>query len=100
IWPFGCVLFEMLTGRRCFDPGDSVSDAIAAILKNDPDWTVLPPDVPQGVRRLLARCLEKDPKKRLRDIGEARIAIDESGGDAAAGMSAPISQAAAPKPWA
>ena len=75
IWAFGCVLYEMLTGRLTF-PGDTVSDTIAGILEHEPDWSALPETTPASVRRLLLRCLAKDPKQRLRDIGEVRIAID------------------------
>ncbi len=66
IWAFGVVLFEMLTGQRLFD-GETVSDTLAAVLKEEPDWK----QVPAKVRRLLEKCLEKDPKRRLRDIGDA-----------------------------
>ena len=75
IWAFGCVLFEMLTGRRPFD-GETSSDTISAILTREPDWTALPAATPARLRALLQRCLEKDPKRRLRDIGEARIEIE------------------------
>jgi serine/threonine protein kinase len=75
IWAFGCVLFEMLSGRMAFD-GDTVTDTIAAILERDPDWSTLPADTPRAVRRLIHRCLEKEPKQRLRDIGDARVEID------------------------
>jgi len=78
IWAFGCVLFEMLTGRIAFD-GDTVSDTMAAVLTRDPDWSALPPSVPPRVRELLTRCLRKDPKERLRDIGDARIELREDG---------------------
>src|SRR5688500_14192341 len=71
IWAFGVVLFEMLTGRRLF-AGETVSDTLAAVLRQDVDWTLLPAELSEGYRRLLARCLERDPKRRLRDIGEAR----------------------------
>ena len=81
IWAFGCVLFEMLTGRRPFD-GETSSDTIAAILTREPDWTALPAATPARLRGLLQRCLEKDPKRRLRDIGEARIEIEHLIGDA------------------
>jgi Tol biopolymer transport system component len=70
IWAFGCVLFELLTGRRPFD-GATASDVVAAILTRDPPWPALPSDVPDPIRLLLRRCLEKDPKKRLRDIADA-----------------------------
>ena len=75
IWAFGCVLYEMLTGRTAFR-GDTLSDTIAAILDRDPDWSTLPPETPRTVRRLLQRCLVKDPKQRLRDIGDARVEIE------------------------
>jgi serine/threonine-protein kinase len=76
IWAFGCVLFETLTGRRAF-AAETSTDAIAAILERDPDWTLLPATTPASIRRLLQRCLEKDPKRRLRDVGDARFEIEE-----------------------
>jgi Tol biopolymer transport system component len=76
IWAFGCVLYEMLTGQRAF-PGDTVTDTLAAIVRADPDWSLLPKGTPMRVRVLLQRCLQKDPKQRLRDIGDARISLDE-----------------------
>jgi len=76
IWAFGCVLYEMLTGRRLFD-GETVSDVIAAVLTRPPQLDALPGAVPGALRRLLARCLERDPKRRLRDIGEARIGLQD-----------------------
>jgi serine/threonine-protein kinase len=81
IWAFGCVLFEMLSGRSVFDAGETVSDAIAEILKNEPRWELLGEDTPPHIRKLLRRCLQKDPQKRLPHIGLARIEIDEGGGD-------------------
>ena len=77
IWAFGCVLYEMLTGRRAFG-GATLSDTIAAILEHEPDSTQLPADTAGGVRRLLRRCLEQDPKQRLRDIGDARLELQEA----------------------
>jgi len=77
IWAFGCVLFEMLTGKQAFDPGDTVSDAIVSVLTREPDWHALPNDIPGHLRTLLRRCLQKDPQKRLPHIGVARIEIDE-----------------------
>ncbi|PYR73349.1 MAG: hypothetical protein DMF86_20735 [Acidobacteria bacterium] len=77
IWAFGCVLYEMLTGRAGFH-GDTASDTIAAILGHEPDWSALPLETPPGVRRLLQRCLEKDVKRRLRDIGDARLEIEDA----------------------
>ena len=77
IWAYGCVLYEMLTRRRAF-VGETASDTIAAILEREPDWTKLPAAAPAHVRRLLRRCLEKDPSRRLRDIGDARLELDEA----------------------
>jgi len=74
IWAFGVVLYEMLTGRRAFD-GDEISDILAAVLRQDIDWTAVPVDTPPRLRRLLERCLDRDPKTRLRDIGEARVLL-------------------------
>ncbi len=75
IWAFGVVLFEMLAGSRLFD-GETVSDTLAAVLTRPIDLDALPKSTPAPLRRLLARCLERDPKARLRDIGEARIALE------------------------
>jgi Tol biopolymer transport system component len=74
IWAFGCVLFEMLTGRRVF-AGDEVTDTLVAVMRDTPDWAALPATMPAQVRRLLERCLERDVKMRLRDIGDARIEL-------------------------
>jgi serine/threonine-protein kinase len=76
IWAFGCVLFECLTGRQFFQ-GETISDTIARILERDPDWSLLPPDTPLKIRELLRRCLEKDVKKRQRDMGDVRIELEE-----------------------
>jgi Tol biopolymer transport system component len=84
IWAFGVVLFEMLTGRRAF-PGDDVTDTIVSVVSKDPDWTALPVATPAALRQLIARCLRKDAKTRLRDIGDARLMLEElMSGDAAA----------------
>jgi serine/threonine protein kinase len=77
IWAFGCVLFEMLTGRRAFE-GEDVSDTLAELLKREPDWRALPSTTPEPVRRVLRRCLAKDPRKRLPDIGAAVLEIDDT----------------------
>ncbi len=76
IWAFGVVLYEMLTGQRMFR-GDSVSDTLAGVLKDHIDLSALPPETPAAIRGLLRHCLERSPKNRLRDIGDARLAIDE-----------------------
>ncbi|MEO5762299.1 MAG: protein kinase [Vicinamibacteria bacterium] len=77
IWSFGVVLFEMLTGTRLF-AGETVSDVLAAVLTREPDWKALPASTPMRLRRLIERCLERDPKQRLRDIGEARVALSST----------------------
>jgi Tol biopolymer transport system component len=77
IWAFGCVLFEMLTAHAAL-AGDTVSDTIAAVLSREPDWTMLPAATPTTIRRLLRRCLEKDARRRLHDIADARIEIDDA----------------------
>jgi Tol biopolymer transport system component len=75
IWAFGCVLYEMLTGRPAFT-GETATDVLAKIVEREPDWTKLPPSTPPHIVRLLRRCLENDPKRRLRDIGDARVELD------------------------
>ena len=95
IWAFGVVLYEMLTGAMLFR-GETASDSMIAVATREPDWNALPAGTPEHVRKLLARCLEKDPRLRLRDIGEARIALDSP--------PQPDSQPVAPKaptplPW-
>ena len=82
IWAFGCVLFELLTGRRLFD-GDSIADVLAAIVEREPDLSRLPSNTPPSLRALLSRCVDKDPRTRLQAIGEARIALDRRTVDAA-----------------
>jgi serine/threonine protein kinase len=77
IWAFGAVLHEMLTGRRAFD-GDDVSITLAKVLNEDVDWNTLPADLPAPLMRLLRRCLEKDPKRRLSSIGDARLELEEA----------------------
>jgi eukaryotic-like serine/threonine-protein kinase len=77
IWAFGCVLFEMLTGRRVFH-NDEVSDTLAMVLTKDPDWSLLPADTPESIRRVLRRALVKDRATRLPDIGAARLEIDDA----------------------
>ncbi len=77
IWAFGCVLFELLAGRPPFG-GDTSTDVIAAAITTEPDWSALPPDTSAAMRRLLERCLRKDPRTRLRDIGDARWDLNDS----------------------
>jgi serine/threonine protein kinase len=76
IWAFGCVLYEMLTGQCAF-AGETTSDTLAAVIRAEPDWSSVAANTPMRVRELLRRCLQKDPRQRLRDIGDARIAIEE-----------------------
>ncbi len=75
IWAFGCLLSQMLTRARPFD-GETVTDVISAIVSREPDWNALPANVPLSVAQLVRRCLQKDPRKRLRDIGEARVVLE------------------------
>jgi serine/threonine protein kinase len=77
IWAFGVVLYEMLSGRRAFE-GEDASTTMAAVLMRDPDWTALPASTPAALRQLIRRCVERDPKLRLRDIGEARITLSSA----------------------
>ena len=105
IWAFGVVVYEMVTGRRLF-PGREISDVLAAVLRQDIDWTALPAGTPPRLRRLLERCLDRDAKTRLRDIGEARIEIAriEAGaadapGDPAPALAAPRRGFAGMVPW-
>jgi Tol biopolymer transport system component len=92
VWAFGCVLFEMLTGRAAF-PGDTVSDVIVAVLDRQPDWRALPSDTPAPLLRLLRRSLTKEASRRLRDIADARLELDEA---QAGTKAATAPQAAAP----
>jgi eukaryotic-like serine/threonine-protein kinase len=77
IFSFGCLLYECLTGKQAFS-GETVSDTLAAIIKSEPDWSALPEATPSAVRNQLRRCLQKDPKRRLHDIADARIEIEEA----------------------
>jgi len=98
IWAFGCVLYEMLTGKKAFD-GETVSDVLAAVIMKDPDWSAVTESTPASIRQLLGRCLEKDSKRRLQAIGEARIAIEETSSrvNVGAGLAPPeTAQRAAP----
>ena len=102
IWAFGVVLFEMLTGRTLFG-GETASETIAEVLKHEIDFAALPTALPAGVERLLRRCLERDPQRRLRDIGEARIALEQAlaagASDVVAAARPSATRAAAAAPW-
>jgi serine/threonine-protein kinase len=76
VWAFGCVLYEMLTGRRVF-AGDNVSDTIAAVLRGEPDWSVLPANVPPAIQALVRRCLQKDRLRRIADLSTASFLLSE-----------------------
>ena len=78
IWAFGAVLYELISGRPAF-PGETTTDILAAVVTREPDWTALPATMPASIRRLLARCLDKDPKRRLRDIGDAQLELEFDG---------------------
>jgi serine/threonine-protein kinase len=91
IWAFGCVLYEMLAGKMAFH-GDSVTDTLAAVIRGDPDWSLLPAATPPHVRVLLRRCLQKDGRQRLRDIGDARIALEEVVSGTAPQLAAPVTR--------
>ncbi len=104
IWAFGAVLYEMLSGHKAFE-GETVSDTLAAVLRADIDWSRLPAGTPAAVRGVLRRCLDRDPKHRLRDIGDARIALEDLA-SSGSGSAAPPSEALGPAasrpiwPWA
>ena len=77
VWAFGCVFYEALTGRKAFG-GETVTDIFARILEREPTWEALPPALPASIRGLLRRCLQKDPARRLRDVGDAKLEIEEA----------------------
>jgi serine/threonine protein kinase len=76
IWAFGCVLYEVLSGKRAFE-GEDIGDTLATVLKSDPDWRSIPGTLPSRLRQLVRRCLQKDPKRRLQAIGDARLELEE-----------------------
>jgi serine/threonine-protein kinase len=80
VWSFGCVLYEMLTGRAAFQ-AESIADTIGAVMTRDPDWTALPVLTPPAVVRIVRRCLQRDLRQRLRDIGDARLELEEVAND-------------------
>src|SRR3989454_5139812 len=77
VWAFGCVLYEMLTGKRAFE-GEDISDTLAAVLRGEPDWNALPSDVSPAIRTLIQRCLVKDRARRIADISIAQFLLTES----------------------
>ena len=77
IWSFGCIMYQMLTAKLPFE-GETATDTLARIIEREPDWELLPQEIPANIRALLRRCLEKDPRRRLRDIGDAAIEIKET----------------------
>jgi eukaryotic-like serine/threonine-protein kinase len=99
IWAFGVVLYEMLTGRTTF-AGETVSDTLAAVLKTDPDFALLPAETPPAIRRLLGRCLERDRRKRLHDIADARLELDTIDEAASAAVATPAARRWPWLPWA
>jgi len=105
VWAFGCVFYEMLAGERVFE-GDSITEMLAAVMRDPVRLERLPPATPPAIARLIARCLERDSKRRLRDIGEARIALDEAiarpheGVEQRHAAAAPASASSRVIPWA
>jgi eukaryotic-like serine/threonine-protein kinase len=97
VWAFGCVLYEMLSGRRAFQ-GETVTDTLAAVVERDPDWEAVPNTVPEKIQDLLHRCLQKDVRQRLRDIGDARIQIEEIGRQPAATGGLSVTRSHRPPP--
>ena len=95
IWAFGCLVYEMLAGKIAFG-GETITDTLAAIMKEEPEWSHLPAETPVRIRVLLQRCLQKDPKQRLRDIGDARLSLDEILSDGAEPLPVAGAQASSP----
>jgi len=100
VWAFGCVLYEMLAGRRTFE-GETVSDTLASVLKVDPDWNALPTGTPRAVRRLLRRCLTRDADRRLAHISGARLSLQETldGVEPEDAPAGPVATAAPTRGW-
>ena len=100
MWAFGCVLYEMLTGKRAFE-GEDVGDTLAAVLRGEPDWTALPATVPAGIRTLMQRCLAKDRRQRVAEIAVALFVLDDpaSVAPATAAPASAATMAPRPPPW-
>jgi serine/threonine protein kinase len=98
VWALGCLLFEMLTGNRAFH-GDTMAEVLASTMKDEPDWTMLPADVPSRLRLVLRRCLEKDRRRRLRNIGDAALDLEEGPAEFTAAPSASF-RSGVIVPWA
>ena len=103
IWAFGVVVYELLTGRQVFE-GATATDIVAAVITREPDWDRLPPTLPEALVRVLHRCLEKDPKRRMRDIGDARADIEAASAQYSTPQGAPAAGMAqrqrSVRPWA
>ncbi len=98
VWAFGCVLYEMLTGKRAFE-GETVSDTLVSILSKDPDWTALPEKTPRKIRELLGKCLRREAKQRLHDIADARLDLEELAATASSSGQLPFEEkTAVPSP--
>jgi len=98
VWAFGCVLYEMLTGKCSFS-GHTITDILAAVVKVDPDWSALPEGTPAAIRRLLRRCLQKNRNQRLRDIRDARIEIEEAPSETESAVALPHRAGRKRAPW-
>ena len=96
---FGCCLYESLTGRKAFD-GDNMTDILAGVVKNEPDWEALPANTPRAIRTLLRKCASKDPMRRLRDIGDAALDMEEALTDDDEPLEPAVSAKLRPWPWA
>jgi serine/threonine-protein kinase len=98
VWAFGCVFYEMLTGRRAFD-GEDASDTLATVLKSEPDWNAFPPEVPPHLRTLIKRCLEKDRKARIPDISVVRFLMLDTPASAPAPPTAAVEATPSARRW-
>ena len=96
IWAFGCCLFEALTGKKCFD-GATPTDAIAAVVKSDPDWRAVPSETTSRLRELMERCLRKDSRRRLHHIGDARLELEDVVAEPSPGAGATVRVSEAPR---